>query len=182
MLRNTISAAAGVYTDSSAPSASRGDSFDKLKALAKPVQTGPPRVNRLRNAYASGGQAAITDLTRPMGAPSLPEPGMDDPEGDGLLDRGSSDGPGQQGSGLNAEDPLALRREGRRVPRLADSRTPRHFGRSKPYQSTCAAPLLLWQREAIGAARFAGGKRLGRRGSTEVLPFRSSSSTRHIRI
>ncbi|TKA51865.1 hypothetical protein B0A53_05217, partial [Rhodotorula sp. CCFEE 5036] len=120
MLRNTISAAAGVYTDSSAPSASRGDSFDKLKALAKPVQTGPPRVNRLRNAYASGGQAAITDLTRPMGAPSLPEPGMDDPEGDGLLDRGSSDGPGQQGSGLNAEDPLALRREGRRVPRLAD--------------------------------------------------------------
>ena len=129
MLRNTISAAAGVYTDSSAPSATRGEPFGKSRPSSKPVQAGPPRVNRLR-------QAAISGLIRPTGATSLPEPGKDDPEGDGSLDWGQRDGLGQEGSGPTAEDPLALRREGRRVPRLAD--TVAHLATSAAAKSTRA--------------------------------------------
>ena len=148
MLRNTISAAAGVYTDSSAPSATRGDPFGKARTSAKPVQAGPPRVNRLR-------QAAISGLARPTGATSLPEPGMDDPEGDGSLDRGVLDGLGQEGSGPTAEDPLALRREGRRIPRLADmvahlatSTAPKHTRALAPHHyysdhAKPSAPLAL---------------------------------------
>lgn len=155
MLRNTISAAAGVYTDSSAPSATRGDPFVKVKAIAKPLQAGPPRVNRLRNAYAhAGGQAANTDLARPSGAPSLPEPGMDDAEGDGSLNRGQLDGLGSEGSGPNAEDPLALRREGRRIPRMAD--TVAHLATSAaPKPTRALAPHYCYYGNAMPSAPLA---------------------------
>ncbi|GAA5988736.1 hypothetical protein JCM10908_006147 [Rhodotorula pacifica] len=114
MLRNTISAAAGVYTDSTAPSRNTL----APRARPSPTPSGPPRINRLRHAYAQASSGAVPASSGGETTPRLPEPGRDDGEdyfGQAVqLVTGEAAGP-------SAPDPLAPRREGRRIPRLAET-------------------------------------------------------------
>lgn len=108
MLRNTVTAATDRYTDSTAPPARRSGPVPETQG-ERPL-SGPPRSNKLRRAYVEGGRAGIPAAMTT--ATLLPEPGARDEESTHVA---------SGAAGSLGPDPLVPRREGRRVPRLADS-------------------------------------------------------------